>query len=409
MGHILDYIDWRGDLTFGQSPFNLVDNLVLSCLGYVVLDGLVSGFDCPYSISVAETAELFVQLPKPVKNLRDPKDETLLVAIGHSNRFGALQLMYYEEQLDREAEKQFAAITIALGNGSHYVAYRGTDFSVTGWKEDFNMTFRSGVPAQLEAVRYLRQVAERTTGPLYVGGHSKGGNLAAFAASFVEPEIQERIVAVYNNDGPGFLEDVFESAGYRAICQKIRTFIPQTSLFGMMLEHAEQFTIVQSSRLFLMQHDPYSWVVQGPDFVYVEQVTANSRFLDHTIRGWLASLPAEQREQFVDAIYEMIAVEKADTLQDLAKNWVLNSGDIVKTLRGMDGETAEMIRRTLKLLAQNIGRSAQTMILTEPAAMMQPLKEKLEQRPIDHTWKKLPQLLQKIEKQPVHHVIGRHK
>lgn len=409
MGHILDYIDWRGDLTFEQSPFNLVDNLVLSCLGYVVLDGLVSGFDCPYSISVAETAELFVQLPKPVKNLRDPKDEALLVAMGHSNRFGALQLMYYEEQLDREAEKQFAATTIALGNGSHYVAYRGTDFSVTGWKEDFNMTFRSGVPAQLEAVRYLRQVAERTTGPLYVGGHSKGGNLAAFAASFVEPEIQERIVAVYNNDGPGFLEDVFESAGYRAICQKIRTFIPQTSLFGMMLEHAEQFTIVQSSRLFLMQHDPYSWVVQGPDFVYVEQVTANSRFLDHTIRGWLASLPAEQREQFVDAIYEMIAVEKADTLQDLVKNWVLNSGDIVKTLRDMDGETAEMIRRTLKLLAQNIGRSAQTMILTEPAAMMQPLKEKLEQRPIDHTWKKLPQLLQKIEKQPVHHVIGRHK
>ena len=167
------------------------------------------------------------------------------------------------------------------------------------------MTFRSGVPAQQEAVRYLQRVAQKTTGPLYVGGHSKGGNLAAFAASFVEPAVQQRIVAVYNNDGPGFLEDVIESDGYQAICQKIQTFIPQTSLFGMMLEHAEPFTIIQSSGHFIMQHDPYSWTVLGPDFVYLEQVTASGRFLDQTIRGWLANLSPEQREQFVDALFDI--------------------------------------------------------------------------------------------------------
>lgn len=399
MANVFDYLDWRGDLTLEQAPFNLVDNLILSCLGYVVLDTLVSGFDCDHIVTVKETAELFAQLPEAVKNLRVPEDETLLAAMGKSRRFGGLQLLYHVQQLDRAAEKQFAAITVNLGNGSHYVAYRGTDFSITGWKEDFNMTFRSGVPAQQEAVRYLQRVAQKTTGPLYVGGHSKGGNLAAFAASFVEPAVQQRIVAVYNNDGPGFLEDVIESDGYKAICQKIQTFIPQTSLFGMMLEHAEPFTIIQSSGHFIMQHDPYSWTVLGPDFVYLEQVTASGRFLDQTIRGWLANLSPEQREQFVDALFDILTVEDADTLQELVKSWLHNAGELLKTLRDVDEETAEMMRRTLKLLAQNMGRSAQNLLLQEPAEKMQPLKERLEQNSAKHHWFKLPELFQKDEKQ----------
>lgn len=398
MANVFDYLDWRGDLTLEQAPFNLVDNLILSCLGYVVLDTLVSSFDCDQLVTVKETAELFAQLPEAVKNLRVPEDETLLAAMGKSRRFGGLQLLYHVQQLDKAAEKQFAAITVNLGNGSHYVAYRGTDFSITGWKEDFNMTFRSGVPAQQEAVRYLQRVAQKTTGPLYVGGHSKGGNLAAFAAAFVEPQVQQRIVAVYNNDGPGFLEDVIESDGYQAICQKIQTFIPQTSLFGMLLEHAEPFTIIQSSGHFIMQHDPYSWAVLGPDFVYLEQVTASGRFLDQTIRGWLANLSPEQREQFVDALFDILTVEDADTLQELAKSWLHNAGELLKTLRDVDEETAEMMRRTLKLLAQNMGRSAQDLLLHEPAEKIQPLKEKLEQNSAKHNWFKLPALFQREEK-----------
>lgn len=375
MANLFDYLDWRGDLTFQQAPFNLVDNLILSCLGYVVLDTIVSGFDCENVITVKETAELFVQLPERVKNLRVAEDAQLLEAMGKSKRFGDLELLYHVQQLDRVAEKQFAAITINLGDGSYYVAYRGTDLSITGWKEDFNMTFRSGVPAQREAVRYLQRVAERTEGPLYVGGHSKGGNLAVFAAAFAGQEVQQRIVAVYNNDGPGFLEEVIESDGYKAICKKIQTFIPQTSLFGMMLEHAEPFTIIQSSGHFIMQHDPYSWMVLGPDFVYLEQVTASGRFLDQTIRGWLASLSSEQREQFVDALFDILTVEEASTLQDLVRAWLHNGGEMLKTLRDVDEETAEMMRRTLKLLVQNMGRSVQS-LLYEPVEKLQPFKQK---------------------------------
>lgn len=408
MANLFDYLEWRGDLTFSQAPFNPVDNLILSCLGYVVLDGLVSGFDCEEPATVEETARLFVQLPELVKKLRDHKDEKLLEKMGQSRRFGKLPLLYHVDLMDCAAEKQFAAITIALEDGSHYVAYRGTDLSVTGWKEDFNMTFRSGVPAQLEAVHYLQQVAQKTEGPLYVGGHSKGGNLAIYAAAFADDAVQQRIVAVYNNDGPGFLEDVIAHTGYQAVYARIQTFIPQTSLFGMMLEHAEPFTIIESSGHFILQHDPYSWNVLGPDFVYLEQVTASGRFLDATMRGWLAGLSVSQREQFVDALFDILHTGEAATLQDLARIWLTNTGDVWKTLRDVDDETAEMIRRTLRLLVQNMGHSVQELLLEEHGERMQPLldmKEKLEQRGKKHRWLKLPERQQKLEKQTRHHVI----
>ena len=380
MANLFDYLEWRGDLTFEQSPFNVVDNLILSCLGYVVLDELVSGFDCGYTTTVAEAAALFVQLPEEVKNLRNEKDEDVLVEMAKTKRFGNLELLYHVDQVDRVSEKQFAAITVKLGDRCHYVVYRGTDHSVIGWKEDFNMTFCSAVPAQMEAVHYLRKVAHRTEGPLYVGGHSKGGNLAIYAAAHVSPDVQKRIKTVYNNDGPGFQEDVVKGAGYQAICDRIKTFIPQTSLFGLMLEHDEPFTIIESSGIFVMQHDPYTWTVKGPDFVYLEEVTASGRFMDSTIRGWLADVSPEQREKFVDAVYEAISADEAVKVQDLAKSWLTNTGDMLKSLRDVDDKTSEMIRHILKQLLQNMGRTAQMMIREEQEERLLPLKEKIEQR-----------------------------
>lgn len=240
------------------------------------------------------------------------------------------------------------------------------------------MTFCSAVPAQMEAVHYLRKVAHRTEGPLYVGGHSKGGNLAIYAAAHVSPDVQKRIKTVYNNDGPGFQEDVVKGSGYQAICDRIKTFIPQTSLFGLMLEHDEPFTIIESSGIFVMQHDPYTWTVKGPDFVYLEEVTASGRFMDSTIRGWLADVSPEQREKFVDAVYEAISADEAVKVQDLAKSWLTNTGDMLKSLRDVDDETSEMIRHILKQLLQNMGRTAQMMIREEQEERLLPLKEKLE-------------------------------
>ena len=358
MSDMFDYLEWRGDLSFQQAPLNMVDSLLFSCMAYVVLRDIVGGMHNGDSKTIAEAAMEFAALTEEAKNLRDENDEKIFMAMAETERFGNLYLSYHVQQTDLNAEKQFAAITVALDDGSHFVAYRGTDYSVIGWKEDFNMTFVSGVPAQLEAVKYLNMVAERTTGPLYVGGHSKGGNLAIYAAAFCEPQVQQRIVAIYNNDGPGFLEDVIASDGYQAICDRIYTYVPQTSFFGLALEHEEEFIVIESTERFLMQHDPYSWSVKGAEFVYLEEVTPSGKFLDQTVRGWLAGLSAEQRERFVDAVYELLAHKDVHTLQGTAKYWLANAGELIHNLRSVDDETGEMMQRTLKLLGHNILRTA---------------------------------------------------
>ena len=379
MSDMFDYLEWRGDLTFQQVPLNMVDNLLFSCMAYVVLHDIVGGLQNGDTKTIAEAAMEFAALSDEAKNLRDRNDERIFMAMAETARFGDLELQYYVQQTDIDTEKQFAAITVALDDGSHFVAYRGTDYSVVGWKEDFNMTFVSGVPAQLEAVRYLNDVAERTTGALYVGGHSKGGNLAIYAAAFCDQAVQERIVAIYNNDGPGFLEDVIASNGYQAICDRIQTYVPQTSFFGLALEHEEVYTVIESTEHFLMQHDPYSWSVKGAEFVYLEEVTPSGKFLDQTVRSWMAELSAEQREQFVDAVYELLAHKDMHTLQDTAKYWLANAGELIHNLRSVDDETSEMMQRTLKLLGQNILRTA---------AMQVRPKERLKMPTVPHVFTK---------------------
>ena len=379
MANLFDYLDWRGDLTVEEAGINPVDGLILSCLSYVVLDHVEEKADFEKGITVERAAELFQPLTEEEKRLRDPKDEQLLTEMAGSHRFGQMKIRYYTKAFDREREEQFAALCVELGDGSYFLSFRGTDYTVAGWKEDFNMSFRTGVPAQQEAVRYLKDIAEQVEGPLYLGGHSKGGNLAAFAAAYAGDAIQERIVGVFNNDGPGFLEEVIQSEGYRNIYKKIGTFIPQASLVGILLEHEEDFIIIKSDQYSVMQHDPYSWEVMGPDFIYLKEVTKGSRFMNEAIHGWLSDVSVEQRERFVDAVFEVVNVNNAATLQEMVEAWIKNAGRIVKNLRDVDDETSEMIQNILTLLVENLVRSAQNLFLEEQEKRMEPFLEKLEQ------------------------------
>ena len=199
MANILDYIDWRGDLTFNQSSFNDIDNLILSRISYLPFDGIIDEME---TITVREAHERFKKLDlKNVKILQE-EDLDLFPSVAQSTRFGNLFLKNYINKRDLQEEKQFSAITIILPDGTMYIAYRGTDNTLVGWKEDFNMSFMKSVPAQADAVDYLNNVAAQTSGRLRVGGHSKGGNLAVYAAAFCNQDVQDRIIEVYNNDGP---------------------------------------------------------------------------------------------------------------------------------------------------------------------------------------------------------------
>lgn len=343
MANINDYLQWRGDLSFNQSPFNEVDNLILSVLSYVPFDGIIQVEPRKKDILLSDAAKRLVSSESNLKLARVPEDIEFLKQLAETRRFGSLYLTAYINRIDTNQEKQFSSLTIDTGDGAYFIAYRGTDNTLVGWKEDFNMSFTEVVPSQQEAVVWLQMIAKALKGPLRIGGHSKGGNLAAYAASFCDPKIQRRILAVYNNDGPGFNKALLDKDGYLAIKDRLCSFVPESSVIGLMLEHEEEVSVVSSSRSGIMQHDPYSWELLGPAFVRAQGLSDQSIFIDRTLKDWVNSMQTHERKLFIDSLYELLTTSGATTVQDLASNWTKQAKVLVASLTSTDAETRKMM------------------------------------------------------------------
>lgn len=179
------------------------------------------------------------------------------------------------------------------------------------------MTFQQTIPAQRLAVQYARDVALEYFRPMYLGGHSKGGNLAVFAAARSSPMLQQRILGVYNHDGPGFTNYLMGDPGYLAMVPQIKTYIPQSSVIGMLLEHEEPYTVIRSKSVGLLQHDPYTWDVLGKSFLTVEEITEGSQFVDATIKTWFSEMTSQERGQLVDVMYALLGSGGAENVYEL--------------------------------------------------------------------------------------------
>lgn len=306
MADMFDYLKWRGDISFSQVPLNPVDGLILSTLSYIDFAGIVSETAAP-AVALGKAAEEFLALPDYKDRIRIKTDLELLKAAAQTQRFREIKVIFYRNEISTEEESQFAAMTFLLGDGSAFLAFRGTDTTLIGWKEDFNMSFQQTIPAQRKALRYTHEVATALPCPLWIGGHSKGGNLAVFAAAKADPIVQQRIIRVFNNDGPGFTEYLMGDMGYLAMVPKIRTYVPESSVIGMLLEHREAYTVVKSRQISIMQHEPSSWEVLGADFVTTEEVSEDSQLLNQTIKTWLAGMSKEDRNAFVDTVYDLLS------------------------------------------------------------------------------------------------------
>ncbi|MDO4531990.1 MAG: DUF2974 domain-containing protein [Bacillota bacterium] len=354
MANLFDYLLWRGDLTLDQSPFNDVDSLALSAVSYVFFEGIVpEAWNTP--LSFGRAAELYFQRPKEKQLARAEEDIRLFREMAACRRYKRMGLCGYVSRLDKEAEKQFSALTLLLEDGTAYIAFRGTDRSIVGWKEDFNMSFRDTVPAQVEAAAYLEAAAKALGGVrLRVGGHSKGGNLAVYAAAMAPKAVQDILLSVDNHDGPGFHETMLARAGYQSILPRVQTFLPQSSVIGMLLEHEEAYTVVKSTETGVMQHDPYSWEVQGPDFIRMEGLTEQSRFLDKTLKRWLNEVGENQRELFVDAVYAAVT-EGQKNGEELSPRMVIGA---IQALKDEDAATKTVIGNSVKQLLQAAAETA---------------------------------------------------
>ena len=323
MANLLDYLDWRGDLTLEQAPFNEVDNLILAELSFVDFNGIVpppgEGDSVPLhqaaeaffdTIPAGETIDMGVLVPAAIPDM--------LRKMAVSRRFRDMKLNCFVSWLDTEKAEQFAALTIETGDGLLYLSFRGTDDTLAGWKEDFLLACLPEIPAQKMAVQYVRDVARQYPRKrLRLGGHSKGGNLAVFAAARCSPTVRKRILTVYNNDGPGFTKYMIGDPGYNAIVPRIQTYIPQSSVIGMLLEHEEPFIVIRSKSVGIMQHDPYSWEVEGPNFLPVQEVTESSQFLDATIKNWFAGMTNQERNQLVEVLYGLLTTVEVENAVDI--------------------------------------------------------------------------------------------
>jgi len=356
MANLFDYLDWRGDLSMEQVPLGPVDALVLTTMCYVQFRDILPE-DGERTVTLEQAAMEFLALPKQERELRvrSRLDEDLLIRLLECPRFAKLPINCHVDRLEEEGEMQFAAMAIHLGDESVFLAFRGTDNTLVGWKEDFNMSFQDAVPAQWAARDYLERCAQCLAGPLILGGHSKGGNLAVFSAAMCQPQVRRRVKAIYNHDGPGFGDLVMTSSGYKTLVSRIQSFIPQSSVVGLLLEHREPYTVVKSRHIGVFQHDPYSWEVRRGCFVCLKDVTEGSRMLDQTVKNWLKELSPRERYEIVDTVYDMLQTTEADRVQEL-----LQPKRIYGVLKAFVREDDQSRR----MLAEALGQLAKTAIQT---------------------------------------------
>ena len=354
MANMIDYVRWRGDIPFHQVPLGEVDALVLSYLSYMPFGSLVSADYGEKTATIAQVAAYFYENGLSSSCMIDSEESDCLLmdALRTSVRFGSVQIAGFADRYDEKTQEQFSAVTFMPETGPAFIAFRGTDSTVVGWKEDFNMSFSREVPAQRTALAYAAQAIRVLDRPVILGGHSKGGNLAAYAGVFAPEDVQADIQCIYNFDGPGFNEQVFALPEFKRLNMRIHTFVPQSSMIGILLWHAEPFTVVRSDAGGLLQHNPYSWQVMGGRMLTLPERTNESRFAEETIKHWLSELQPEARSTIIDGIYSVLSASDGRNISDLFE--AKNVRAILRAVGTMDEETKDVIVDAFRRLGSSL-------------------------------------------------------
>ena len=348
MGNIMDYISWRGDLTFAQSPFNEVDNLILACFSYVNLDRipavtrqkgielkkLVKEFKKLHTIKELEADKSFIRLAP-----------FMMFEMAESVRFGNCVIRNYVNEIVTEAEQQFSAVEIVLDDGTSYISFRGTDDTIIGWKEDFNLS-TGVVPAQERAVEYMQRISDKASGMLRVGGHSKGGNLAIYGSVMCK-SVHDKILEIYSNDGPGFSKEFQESPETAEMMPKIIRIIPEYSIIGTLLEHEKQPIIVASTSRGLLQHDGFSWEVQGPGLVRRDSLNKTALRFIEILHKWIDGMDTEQKRLLIEDLFATLQASGYENLSGVQSGGLKSLAAMVKRLDKFAPESRGMMQELL--------------------------------------------------------------
>ena len=351
MSTIFDYLDYVAYDSIYDRPFKELDVLALTELTYLPFDRIVpQGDTTNIEVSLSDAVEL---VDRTTDFIVTDQHLQLLDDLASSKRFKNIKLLNYVNEYDPDVQKQFAAMTYRLTMDVYLVVFRGTDDTLIGWKEDFHMTYMDHVPAQRRAASYLQNVMkEFPKGRFLVAGHSKGGNLATYACSYLPDQLSEQVHAIYCYDAPGLNKSIIKTEGYQRIAHLIHRFVPQGSIVGMMLEVPEPTTIVKS-RAFggFAQHDAFTWMVEKDGFVTLDQTSPDSQQMDQTLKQWVQEVPDSQLKKFFDTFFGLFLDAGVTSINDLMnlKNFS-KIKDIFQNTQDLDPTEREMLERLAKQL-----------------------------------------------------------
>ena len=359
MADIFDYLKWRGDVPFTADPFNEVDNLVLAELAYADFDGVLNDSFRKVSLKTADDRFFETHSREEAKKSNNHIIRAPLLMDGmlSGSRFCDMKLARYVDVVNADKDMQISALTCFLNDGSIYVSFRGTDSTVVGWKEDFNMSYLPDTEGQLSAVRYLNEVAAKTDGPLRVGGHSKGGNFAVYASAFCKKEVQDRILSVYSNDGPGFRDEVMSRDGYKRILPKVVSIVPETSIIGMLLTSGAGHMVVKSNEKGIAQHYATSWQIERNRFLLTEP-SALGLLIKDSQQDWLSKIDDDSRETFVNTVFSLFEATGMSTFGEMKDNMLKAGEKIFSSMKGLPKERQEEVKDIVSELIQSSTQAA---------------------------------------------------
>ena len=345
--NFFSYVDKYGICSFEDEPFNEVDNAIFASLSYVSLFGIVSGnrFN---KITIRDAGNRYFELyPDNKKNIWAVRNAIkLLKYIKDTKRYGDLYL--YNYVYEANDEKQFSALTIEINPKLVYVSFEGTDHLVSGWKEDFMMTYKFPISSQKKAMDYINNRFIFDRKEIILGGHSKGGNLAVVAAMYASIFVRNKIIKIYNNDGPGLLREQFESSNYGRIKDKIVLIIPSHAVVGLLLYHSDNYIVVRSLKKGFISHDIHTWAVEDKAFMRAELDNYN-KALDKEIINWLKKYTREERKRFVFAMFDIFERAGIESLLEIIEDGKLLF-ELINESKELDDVDREMLKDFINMI-----------------------------------------------------------
>lgn len=357
MGNLITYVQQYEAQTFQEKSLTDIDILVLTEIAYLPFDEIVS------SSFEEKAAILLNQLGKEFETIKEKEHKNnpfmitkeriqLLDVVSKSQRYKDIKVFGFMNDIDDEQTKQFAAVCYQWEEESRWIIFRGTDESLTGWKEDFMMTYSDLIPAQIDAIEYLRKQAELFSGSLNISGHSKGGNLSLYASAMQEEDIQHRIQQIYCWDAPGVHRSILNTEGYQRVVSKAKRYIPQDSIVGLMLESQVPYHIIESQGSGISQHSALMWNIEDDHFVELTELTRNSQLTDQTFKQWTEVVSDEDLKLFFDTFFELIFEMGVETVNDVYYNFRMYMRQFFEKAYQMDTEKREILLRVGRLLFQ---------------------------------------------------------